>query len=119
MRQLLVALLGLASVGLLAPAFADSDEGSIASDSEFADEGVVENEGVFEDDDDLGGVDDELGYDTSEFAAFENDDLVEDDFGHYDADFDWEVDDEDWNDWYDADTDLWTDDDESDGFWAW
>ena len=119
MRQMLVALLTLCSLGFLSPVLADSDEGFGQSENESTDEGVVENEGVFEDDDDIGGDDDALGYDASEFAAFEDDNLVEDDFGDYDADFDWEVEDEDWDDWYDADTGLWVDGTETDGFWTW
>lgn len=79
--------------------------------------------GVFDDSEDDAERDPVVGEDWSyagtEFAAFEDDDLVEDDYGYFDSDFDWDVVDEDWDSWFEADTEAWEDDDDEDGFWDW
>lgn len=62
------------------------------------------------------GEPEEWGYDAAEFSAFETDAVVQDEYGYYDGDFDWNTDDEGWDDWYEADTGWWGEDD-TDGFW--
>ena len=44
-------------------------------------------------------------WEEDDLAAFESDNWMEDDYGYYDEDFDWEAGDEEFTSWYEDDDD--------------
>lgn len=93
----------------------------IISPMTYGQEDVYDDDGITDEtyESEEYGIDDDWGYDSAEFSAFESDDIVEDDYGYYDSDFDWETDDEEWDAWWEGDTEAWSEDEDDDGFWDW
>lgn len=123
MRHLIVTLLATMPLTLFAPLHADVAQPDPV-DAETDDTGLTDDEAGYdaaqwdEENDPEWGTENGWGYDSADFSAFEEDDLIEDEYGYYDADFDWDVDDDDWDAWYEAEPEAW-DNGEEDGFFNW